>query len=230
MSFGHNLQFLRRMHRGMTQEELAEKMGVSRQTISKWEVDSAFPEMEKAIALCELFSCSMDELLRRDMDLDNEAYLNMRVDLIPPFRYFRYAVISAEPEGDAIRHVCDWAASCGIACPDVIGWDFPVVSLEQVNVYHMHGYAAACVIPEDVSPTCTELVTTQAAQRYACVTIRDPFAAPFTLIPNAYQTLMRYIEVNGLAHRESKEVLPCFEKQYDRDGVAYMDVFIAVEP
>ena len=49
MSFGQNLQFLRKMHRGMTQEELAEKMGVSRQTISKWEMDSAFPEMEKAI-------------------------------------------------------------------------------------------------------------------------------------------------------------------------------------
>lgn len=46
MSFGQNLQFLRKMHKGMTQEELAEKMGVSRQTISKWEIDSSFPEIE----------------------------------------------------------------------------------------------------------------------------------------------------------------------------------------
>lgn len=64
MSFGQNIQFLRKMHIGMTQEELAEKLGVSRQTISKWEIDASFPEMEKALALCEPFSCSLDELLR----------------------------------------------------------------------------------------------------------------------------------------------------------------------
>lgn len=51
MSFGTNLQFMRKMYNAMSQEELAEKMEVSRQTISKWEMDNAFPEMEKAIAL-----------------------------------------------------------------------------------------------------------------------------------------------------------------------------------
>lgn len=60
MSFGQNLQFLRKMYHGMTQEELAEKMGISRQTVSKWELDAAYPEMEKVIELCKLFSCSMD--------------------------------------------------------------------------------------------------------------------------------------------------------------------------
>ena len=87
MSFGQNLQFLRKMHRGMTQEELAEKMGVSRQTISKWEMDSAFPEMEKAIVLCNLFSCSLDELLRKNMNSDNEAYTNIRIEKVPPLHY-----------------------------------------------------------------------------------------------------------------------------------------------
>ncbi len=51
----------------MTQEELAEKMEVSRQTVSKWESDGAFPETEKIIALCELFGCTMDALLRDDL-------------------------------------------------------------------------------------------------------------------------------------------------------------------
>ena len=37
MSFGQNIQFLRKMRNKMTQEELAEKLGVSRQTVSKWE-------------------------------------------------------------------------------------------------------------------------------------------------------------------------------------------------
>lgn len=55
MIFGQNLQFLRRMYHGMTQEELAEKIGVSRQTVSKWELDTAYPEMEKVIELCRFF-------------------------------------------------------------------------------------------------------------------------------------------------------------------------------
>lgn len=63
MQFGENMQFLRKQ-KGMTQEELAEQMAVSRQTVSKWESDQSFPETEKLIALCDLFGCSMDVLLR----------------------------------------------------------------------------------------------------------------------------------------------------------------------
>ena len=63
MSFGQNVQFLRKMRNKMTQEELADKLGVSRQTVSKWELDTAYPEMNKLIELCNLFSCSMDQLV-----------------------------------------------------------------------------------------------------------------------------------------------------------------------
>ena len=69
MSLGTNLQFLRKK-KEMTQEELAEKMEVSRQTISKWESDGAFPETEKIIGLCELFGCTVDALLRDDLARD----------------------------------------------------------------------------------------------------------------------------------------------------------------
>ena len=47
----------------LTQEELADKLGVSRQAVSKWEQDAAFPETEKILELCKLFSISADELL-----------------------------------------------------------------------------------------------------------------------------------------------------------------------
>lgn len=63
MSFGENLQFLRRQ-RNMTQEGLAEQLEVSRQSVSKWESDAAYPEMDTIIELCDLFSCDMDTLLR----------------------------------------------------------------------------------------------------------------------------------------------------------------------
>jgi len=230
MSFGQNLQFLRKMHTGMTQEELAEKISVSRQTISKWEMDSTFPEMEKAIALCKLFSCSLDELLRKNMNSDNEAYTNIRVEKVPPFRYVKYAVISESPEDDATKHIKDWASSCKIELPEIIGWDFPNVSQEQINVYHMHGYAAACIIPKDFITTSLEIeVITQTNQQYAVITIKEPFKAPFSLIPNAYKTLMRYMDVNNFKHRQTKETLSCFEKVYEKDCISYMDVYIVIE-
>ena len=62
-AFAENLQFYRN-RKEMTQEQLAEKMGVSRQTISKWEAGTSYPEMEKLLLLCDLFSCSMDTLMR----------------------------------------------------------------------------------------------------------------------------------------------------------------------
>ena len=50
-----------------TQEQLAELLGVTRQSISKWESDVAFPEMEKLVKMSTLFSCSMDYLLKDDV-------------------------------------------------------------------------------------------------------------------------------------------------------------------
>lgn len=229
MSFGQNLQFLRKMHKGMTQDELAEKMGVSRQTVSKWEMDSAFPEMEKAIALCDVFSCSLDALLRENMNSDNEAYTNIRIEKVPPFRYVMYAVVSGAPEEDAIRHIRNWAASCGLEEAEIIGWDFPFVSQEQINVYHMHGYTAACIVPENFTSDCRQIeIMCQDEHPYAVLTIKEPFTAPFALIPNAYKTLMRYMDVNGLGHKLLKPVLPCWEKQYECDGICYMNIYIAL--
>ena len=63
--FGENLQFYRKK-REMTQEQLAEQLDVSRQTVSKWEAGTSYPEMEKILQLCDLFSCDMDTLLRRN--------------------------------------------------------------------------------------------------------------------------------------------------------------------
>ena len=63
--FGENLQFYRKQ-RNMTQEQLAEELEVSRQTVSKWESGASYPEMEKILQLCKIFSCSMDVLMRKN--------------------------------------------------------------------------------------------------------------------------------------------------------------------
>ena len=50
-----------------TQEQLADILGVSRQSISKWESDIAYPETDKIIELGKLFDCSMDYLLKEEI-------------------------------------------------------------------------------------------------------------------------------------------------------------------
>ncbi len=52
----------------MTQEEMAQRLAVSRQTVSKWESDQSFPEMDKLLNLCDMFSCSLDNLTRGDAE------------------------------------------------------------------------------------------------------------------------------------------------------------------
>ncbi len=66
MTFGKKLSKLRKEH-NYTQEQLADILGVSRQSISKWESDIAYPETDKLIKLGKLFSCSMDYLLNDDI-------------------------------------------------------------------------------------------------------------------------------------------------------------------
>ena len=139
-------------------------------------------------------------------------------------------VISMEPEYDAISHIRNRAKELGIVSPEIIGWDFPVVSPEQANVFNMHGYAAALILRDeaDNSGMRTE-VFCQQAQKYIVITIKDPMSAPFRLIPNAYKVLMTHMKVNGINHKEDPKVISCFEKEYEKDGVHYMDVYIAVE-
>ena len=63
MEFNEKLQLLRRT-RGISQEKLAEEIGVSRQVISKWEEGDEIPDMYDLMALSDWFNVSLDELLR----------------------------------------------------------------------------------------------------------------------------------------------------------------------
>lgn len=71
MSFAENLQYLRKRDQ-ITQEELADQLGVSRQSVSKWETGEAYPETEKILALCDVFHVTMDDLMRRDVAAQRE--------------------------------------------------------------------------------------------------------------------------------------------------------------
>lgn len=63
MSLGENITRLR-MERGLSQETLADTLGVSRQSVSKWETDASTPELEKLMRLSEVFGVTLDALVK----------------------------------------------------------------------------------------------------------------------------------------------------------------------
>lgn len=173
----------------------------------------------------------MDELVRGDFNLNEDAYSDIRTENVMAFDYVKYAVFSREPESDAINHVKGWAEELGITEPVIIGWNFPFLSQEQVNVFHMHGYEAALILKDDMAMNVEEKpeVTHQEEQTYIAIAIRNPMIEPFRIIPNAYEVLMTHMKINKIQQKQDKRVIECFEKEYVKDDIAYMDIYIAVE-
>ena len=67
MAFSENLQFLR-ARANMTQEQLAEELDVSRQSVSKWESGASFPEMDTLLRICDRYGVDLDTLLRGSVE------------------------------------------------------------------------------------------------------------------------------------------------------------------
>ena len=65
MKFNEKLIMLRKQH-NLSQEQFAEKLGVARQTISKWELGETTPEMDKLIIMSELYNITLDELMKEE--------------------------------------------------------------------------------------------------------------------------------------------------------------------
>ncbi len=75
MEFNNRLYELRKQ-KGFSQEELANRVNVSRQTVSKWEIGDSTPDMEKLIALSDLFEISLDELMTGKIPVASENVSN----------------------------------------------------------------------------------------------------------------------------------------------------------
>lgn len=80
VKFGDNLKHLRKSKK-ISQEVLAEKVGVSRQSVSKWENGEAYPEMSNILALCSIFHCNINDLVNDNIidlnSLDDEIKMNV---------------------------------------------------------------------------------------------------------------------------------------------------------
>jgi len=84
MEFNNRLYDLRKKS-GYSQEELANRLNVSRQTISKWEVGDSSPDMEKLIAISDLFNVSLDELVKGETvtsNVETQENVNKRISEI----------------------------------------------------------------------------------------------------------------------------------------------------
>ena len=79
MTTGEKLALLREK-KGITQEKLSEILGVSRQSVSRWETDISFPETDKLIKLSRLFECSIDFLLNEDSQENEENSTDVSID------------------------------------------------------------------------------------------------------------------------------------------------------
>ncbi|WP_419053351.1 helix-turn-helix transcriptional regulator [Collinsella stercoris] len=168
MSFRTNLQYLR-AERHMTQEQLAMLLGVSRQSVTKWEAEKSYPEMDKLIKMCQIFECSLDDLVTSDVsrcgipvreDLDGRPTAcapAATVDGDVPA-----APLAAAPH-DASLGVPAWPArafSSGAACAipagpatDVCGYDEHMVAFARkiaIGVVLFILGAAAAIFADEV--------------------------------------------------------------------------------
>ena len=66
MKLSDNLKIIRKEN-NLSQEQLAEKLGVSRQAVSKWESGQSYPEMDKVLLICKFFNCNIDELMNENI-------------------------------------------------------------------------------------------------------------------------------------------------------------------
>ncbi len=78
MNFGEKLYELRK-EKKLSQEDVADKLNVTRQTVSKWETNQSTPDFDKVLPLCELFEISADELLSGNKKEENNAKKQAKV-------------------------------------------------------------------------------------------------------------------------------------------------------
>lgn len=84
MNLSENLKKIRKEN-NLSQEQLAEKLGVSRQAVSKWESNQAYPEMDKVLQLAQMFQLNVDDLLNQDIgeinsEKQSKTALNKYID------------------------------------------------------------------------------------------------------------------------------------------------------
>lgn len=116
MTIGEKLTKLRK-EQNLTQEQFAEILQVSRQSVSKWELDDSYPNTEKLIRISKLFDCSLDYLLKDEIE-------KMDVNMTSAGEEARYNKMRA-------------SVLTYMSFPPIFGWFIAIYSL-KIQKNHMH--------------------------------------------------------------------------------------------
>lgn len=92
--FKDNLVQLRKYHR-FTQEDLAEKLGVTRQALAKWEAGETVPDLDKCKTLADIFGVSLDDLA----NYESEEHLGL---LVPPKGKHLFGLVTVGDKGQVV--------------------------------------------------------------------------------------------------------------------------------
>ena len=94
--FKDNIVTMRKMH-GYSQDELADKIGISRQTLSKYETGESLPDIEKCMLLADIFGVTMDDLVNFDKKDSNNLGLDM-----PPKGKYVFGMVTVGDKGQIV--------------------------------------------------------------------------------------------------------------------------------
>ncbi len=125
MTLGERIKRYRHMQ-GLSQEELAEKINVSRQAITKWENDNGIPDIDNLIALSKIMEITLDELVMGEKEED--ALLVKKEAANQRTKNYRWYLVSAI--GFSVAAVC-WVISCIL---NIVEWNDIAAVVNVLNI------------------------------------------------------------------------------------------------
>ncbi len=145
MELGSRIKKLR-MENGMSQEALADRAYVSRQTISNWENDKSYPDIESILLLSEIFHISMDDMIRGDVEIMKEKIKTEDIGLLKKYsRIYAGLLIAMVAVSVPLFLIIDrWALiPFGILFALAMVYAFKVEKVKKENDVHTYREIAA---------------------------------------------------------------------------------------
>lgn len=139
MTIGEKIAALRTAS-NISQEEMADRLGVSRQSVSKWEINQAVPGIDKVLLLAELFQISTDDLLRDEIEINTNRHLASELFAAPALKHQYFGT-----DGFRGRANVDVTAYQAFQVGRFLGWYYG----NELSGCRQHGYRPKVVLGKD---------------------------------------------------------------------------------
>jgi len=146
---------------------------------------------------------------------------------IGPLTVLSGVKVSKEPEEEIIEKMHTWKERHGVKSSRAFGFDSPVSEEEAGKGYR--GYEYWLVLDEKIDIETGEFELKEIpAYKYATLRITDPFENPMEKIPNAWKSMVAWLEENITEILDIEQKLDCLEEVVEIDEVTYMDIFVPI--